>query len=152
MLALLDRNNASSVVVTGHSLGAAVALLDSVYLRLHLPANTSVRMIGYGMPRVGNSVFANYVDATLGGNVTHINNKKDLVPTLPGKFLDYAHPAGEIHIQESGGWDACPGQDNPSKLCTVGQVPTMFQGKVSDHRGPYDGILMGCRLGDATTR
>ena len=144
MLALLKKHRVSSVVVIGHSLGAALALLDSVYLPLHMPAGTSVRMIGYGLPRVGNAAFADYVDATLSRNVTHINNQEDPVPIVPSKFLGYVHPTGEIHIQDSGAWDACPGQDNPSELCIVGDVPTVFQGNLSNHDGPYDGILMGC--------
>jgi hypothetical protein len=148
VLTLLNRHNASSVVVTGHSLGGALALLDSVYLSLHLPAGTRVRTIGYGMPRVGNAAFADYVDATHSGNLTRINNKKDPVPILPGKIFGYTHPAGEVHIPDSGAWVACPGQDNPSALCVVGDVPSVAKGKLTDHRGPYydDGVIMGyCR-------
>lgn len=145
VLALLSEHSASSVVVTGHSLGAALALLDSVYLPLHVPAGTRVRAITYGMPRVGNAAFANYVDATDNGMLTHINNKEDPVPIVPGRSLGYVHPSGEVHIQDSGSWVACPGQDNPSKLCIVGDVPTLLQGNRSDHDGPYDdGIVMGC--------
>ena len=98
MLTFLNRHCASSVVVMGHSLGAAVALLDSVYLPLHLPAGTTVHMISYGMPRVGNVAFADHVDATHRGRLTHINNKEDLIPILPGMFLGYVHLAGEVHI------------------------------------------------------
>jgi hypothetical protein len=145
VLTLLEQHSASSVVVTGHSLGAALALLDSVYLPLHLPEGTSVSMIGYGMPRVGNSAFADYVDVMDSGSLTHINNKKDPIPIVPGRFLGYTHPAGEVHIQASGAWDVCPGQDNPSDLCIVGDVPSIFRGKLSNHNGPYDdGIVMGC--------
>ena len=144
VLTLLNQHSASSVIVTGHSLGGALALLDSVYLPLHLPAGTRVSTITYGMPQVGNPAFANYVDATHNGNLTHINNKEDPVPILPGTFLGYAHPSGEVHIQDSGSWNVCPGQDNPSVLCSAGDVPTVFQGKISDHDGPYDdGIVMG---------
>jgi predicted lipase len=63
VLALLKKHNTSSVVVTAHSLGAALALLDSVYAPLHLPAGTRGSMVGYSMPRVGNPAFADYVDA-----------------------------------------------------------------------------------------
>lgn len=144
MLTLLNLHNASSVVVTGHSLGAALALLDSVYLPLHLPAGTRVSMISYGMPRVGNAAFADYVDATHSGNLTHVNNKEDPVPIVPGRFLGYAHPAGEVHIQDSGAWVACPGQDNPSELCIFGDVSSVLLGRLSDHDGPYDdGVIMG---------
>ena len=76
--------------------------------------------------------------------MTHINNKEDPIPTVPGRFLGFAHPSGEIHIQDSGSWDACPGQDNPSTLCIVGDVPYIWDGDASDHDGPYDGVTMGC--------
>lgn len=36
------------------------------------------------------------------------------------------------------------GQDNPSTLCIVGDVPTIFQGNETNHDGPYDGVTMGC--------
>jgi predicted lipase len=142
--ALLNRHNAASVVLTGHSLGAALALLDSVYLPLHLPSSTRVRTIGYGMPRVGNQAFADYVDALQSGGLTRVNNKRDPIPILPGRFLGFVHPSGEVHIQdESGEWVTCPGQDDTSPLCIVGDVPDILLANVSDHPGPYDGVVMG---------
>ena len=63
----------NSVTVTGHSLGAAIAAIDAVYLKLHLPSTTSVKMIGFGTPRVGDQDWADYVDSTQ--TVTRINNK-----------------------------------------------------------------------------
>ncbi|KAI0285654.1 lipase [Russula brevipes] len=144
VLSLLEQHSASSVVVTGHSLGAALALLDAVYLPLHLPEGTGVRAVTYGMPRVGNRPFANYVDAALPGNVTHVNNKKDPVPTVPWRFMGFVHPAGEVHIQHSGAWVACEGQDDPSPLCVVGDEPNLLHGNILDHLGPYDHkIMMG---------
>jgi len=133
-------NNATQVTTVGHSLGAAIALLDVMYLPLHIKG-VSFKMIGYGMPRVGNHAFADYVDANL--NVTHINNKKDFVPIIPGRDLRYHHPSGEIHITEDDQWVHCPGQDNPSKKCSVGDVPDVFYGKTANHGGPYDKVVMG---------
>jgi hypothetical protein len=101
-------------------------------------------MVGYGMPRVGNGAFADYVDASGVLALTHVNNREDPVPIVPGRFLGFVHPSGEVHIQDSGAWDACPGQDNPSALCIVGDVPNVFDGDIFDHLGPYDdGIDMG---------
>ena len=37
---------------TLHSEGAAIALLDTVYLPLHLPSDVTVRYVGYSSPRV----------------------------------------------------------------------------------------------------
>ncbi|TFK48454.1 lipase [Heliocybe sulcata] len=141
----LSQFNASTVTTTGHSLGAAIALLDFVYLKPQLPTRTTVRMIGYGLPRVGNQEFADYVDAQANGGITHITNKKDPVPILPGRFLGFHHPSGEIHIdEETSTWEACPGQDNTSDLCTVGDVPDLFVSDAGDHDGPYDGVEIGC--------
>jgi hypothetical protein len=101
-------------------------------------------MISYGKPRAGNAAFADYVDAMHNGNLTHINNKMDPVPIVPSRILGYAHPAGEVHIQDSGAWVVCPGQDNPSKLCVVGDVPSVLLGNLLDHVGPYDdSVIMG---------
>lgn len=93
------KHNATKVSLIGHSLGGALALLDSIYLPLHING-VEFRTITYGLPRVGsfisllhgtkltpvqqvgNEAFADYVDTHT--TLTHINNKKDLVPTLPG--------------------------------------------------------------------
>jgi hypothetical protein len=42
----------TSVITVGHSLGAALSLLDAVYLPLHLPKTTAFRSYLYGLPRV----------------------------------------------------------------------------------------------------
>ena len=100
-----------SVTIVGHTLGGALALLDGIYFRLNLPQDVRVRVITYGMPRVGNQAFANFVDTKLRGLATHVNNREDWIPIVPGIFLGigFHHPSGEIHIQDSGAWIACPG-------------------------------------------
>ncbi|KAM5544646.1 hypothetical protein V8D89_001544 [Ganoderma adspersum] len=138
----ISQYGATKVTVAGHSLGAAIALIDAVFLHLNLPSVTT-RFVGYGLPRVGDQAWANYVDG-LPVQVTHVNNKEDIIPILPGKFLGYHHPSGELHIQDSNAWLSCPGQDNSNKECIVGDVSNIFEGDESDHDGPYDGITMGC--------
>ncbi|KAL5492619.1 hypothetical protein ACEPAI_4066 [Sanghuangporus weigelae] len=142
-LATLSSHPNASVTMVGHSLGAAQALLDAVFLPLHLPSDTKFKYVGYGLPRVGNQEFADYVDAHV-LDLTHVNNKEDFVPIIPGRFLGFVHPQGEIHIQDSGDWVACPGQDNESDLCSTGDVPDILDGEISDHDGPYDVVTMGC--------
>ncbi|KIJ65457.1 hypothetical protein HYDPIDRAFT_174924 [Hydnomerulius pinastri MD-312] len=136
----LTKYNTTTVTVLGHSLGAAIALLDSVYLVQHLPSEITIKTIGYGLPRVGNQAFADYVDTNL--RLTHINNRQDPIPTCPGQFMGYAQPSGELHIESSGEWASCPGQDNPSSQCSYGAVPTVFDGNMENHNGPYNGIWM----------
>ncbi|KLO06124.1 lipase [Schizopora paradoxa] len=140
-------DSSPSVTVVGHSLGAALSLLDAVMFVSHFPDWVEIKYVGYGLPRVGNQAFADYVDAhltTSDNGFVRITNKKDPVPINPGMFLGYVHPSGEVHIEESNAWDECPGQDNPSSLCIVGAVPNDFVGDLGDHDGPYDGVTMGC--------
>jgi len=142
-----DATGCTKVVLTGHSLGAAIALLDAIYLPLHLPSTTTFTTIVFGLPRVGNPAFANYADAHV-ADFAHITNKRDPIPILPGRSLGFAHPSNEKHIVTSGlddgYWYACGGQDNTSPKCSVGAVPNIFFGKLSDHFGPYGAITMGC--------
>ncbi|KAJ7065266.1 alpha beta-hydrolase [Mycena amicta] len=142
----LVKFDASHVTVVGHSLVSALALLDSVFLPLHIPSSVKVNTVVYGLPRVGNQDFANYVDAHT--SLTRINNQKDVVPVIPIRVplygVNYHHPSGEMHIQASGEWDACLGQENESWFCSVGSVPTVLSGSIVQHSGPYDGVEISC--------
>ena len=115
--ATLSTQGLSSVTVVGHSLGAALALLDGIFFSLQLPEGVTVKVISYGMPRVGNQAFADFVDSQLSGRVTHVNNREDPIPIVPGMSLGFHHPPGEIHILDSGAWDACPGVFSSSCVC-----------------------------------
>ncbi|KIJ29740.1 hypothetical protein M422DRAFT_268773 [Sphaerobolus stellatus SS14] len=119
----LSAHSGASVTLVGHSLGAALALVDALCLPLHLPTGTKFKFIGYGMPRVGNTEFTAYLDAHF-SDLIHINNKEDVVPILPGVH----HPHGEVHIADDNVWHACAGEDNTSSLCTVGDVTSIFDG------------------------
>ncbi|KAF9518115.1 hypothetical protein BS47DRAFT_375650 [Hydnum rufescens UP504] len=134
------------VYIVGHSLGGAIALLDAVYLPLHLPGFTFSTSV-FGLPRVGNPAFADYVDAHV-TNFAHITNKLDPIPILPPRSLGYAHPSNEKHIVTTGtadgDWYACDGHDNTSVDCSTGAVPDILASHEADHDGPYGTIRMGC--------
>ncbi|KAG8867625.1 hypothetical protein FRB97_003189 [Tulasnella sp. 331] len=59
---IMSDHRVTKVATIGHSLGGAIALLDAVYLKLVLPKLTTIKVVTYGQPRVGNAAFANYVD------------------------------------------------------------------------------------------
>jgi predicted lipase len=50
----MSKFGTNSVTTVGHSLGAAISLLDAVFLSLHI-SKISVKFVGYGTPRVGDS-------------------------------------------------------------------------------------------------
>lgn len=103
--ALLNKFPNSPILITGHSLGAAVSTINYVFLRCNLP-NAKVSAVLFGSPRVGDVNFANSIDrlASIKGNsFVHIVNQKDSVPHLPPRAITrylpgYWHPSGEIWI------------------------------------------------------
>ena len=53
----------TNVLVTGHSLGAAIASLDAMMLRMALPDSVNVSSVVFGLPRVGNQEWADLFDS-----------------------------------------------------------------------------------------
>ncbi|KZW02191.1 lipase class 3 family protein [Exidia glandulosa HHB12029] len=132
----------ASVTFASHSLGAAIGLLDALFIRPLIPSSTPFKFVGYGLPRVGNPTFADWVDSLL-PDLTRVNNMQDPVPIIPGRFLGFGHPSGEVHISSTSQWLACSGQDSEETGCINDTEPTIFNSDESNHDGPYDGIHVG---------
>ncbi|GJN39695.1 hypothetical protein PR202_gb28830 [Eleusine coracana subsp. coracana] len=72
-----------SITVTGHSLGAALAVLIADELAgLGLAAQAPVAVFSFGGPRVGDEAFARRVEAR-GARVLRVVNAHDVVPRFP---------------------------------------------------------------------
>jgi len=140
---LMAKYSSTHVILIGHSLGGALAELDTLYMRLNLPGGTRVQGATFGTPRVGNAAWATFFDAQV-TEFKRVNNKRDLVPTLPPYGLGFRHPSGEIHIDSSGNPVVCPGPDDDvDPGCSDLTVPTFLEGSLWDHLGPYQGIFIG---------
>lgn len=63
MQSALASTGYKNVLVTGHSLGAAVASLDAVMLKMALPSDVAINSVVFGLPRVGNAQWASLVDS-----------------------------------------------------------------------------------------
>lgn len=86
-----------STTITGHSLGGALAHLCAAGLKNTAP-NATMSLFTFASPRVGNWVFAGFVNRGFGVNnyrVTHLN---DPIPRLPGRLLGFVHTSPEYHI------------------------------------------------------
>ncbi|KAI8140924.1 Alpha/Beta hydrolase protein [Fennellomyces sp. T-0311] len=79
------------VVITGHSLGGAVAVLSA--LEFYRDGITNLALYTQGQPRVGNRAFANHIVST-GIQYKRSVHSRDLVPHVPDSLLGYSH-AGE---------------------------------------------------------
>nr|CDX09896.1 lipase [Yarrowia alimentaria] len=122
----LDSYPDYKLYVTGHSLGAAQALLSAISIKLQ---GYDPTLINFGQPRVGNAAFANYVDRLFFGEdaglsvtsdrklyrLTHWNDVFVGLPNWDG----YQHNVGEVFID----WrftnpplqyvKSCEGGENP---------------------------------------
>lgn len=149
MRAALQANPSYKLVVTGHSLGGAVATIAAASLRA---AGLPCDLYTYGSPRVGNAAFAQFVTDQAGAEfrVTHTD---DPVPRLPPILFGYRHVSPEYWIYAgSGGAGAsaadikvCAGTANTD--CNAGT-----SGLDAAAHGQYFGPIAGCSAGGVVWR
>lgn len=86
------------VVITGHSLGGAMATVGAAALRtIDIP----VDLYTYGAPKSGNKEWATFLSGTDKGANFRVVHKHDVVPTLPPSvpfLMPYAHVQPEYYI------------------------------------------------------
>ncbi|OQE27111.1 hypothetical protein PENFLA_c006G04891 [Penicillium flavigenum] len=82
-----------TLVLTGHSFGAALATLGGSVLR---NAGYEPNVYSYGQPRVGNEALAKYI--TEQGSLWRVTHQDDLVPKLPPASVGFSHASPEYWI------------------------------------------------------
>ncbi|KAF7350096.1 putative feruloyl esterase A [Mycena venus] len=113
------------IVVTGHSLGGAIASLAALSLKIALP-DVPLQLYTFGQPRVGNKIFAKHVERTIGvDSIFRTVHRNDGVPTmLPRKVwalgLEYEHFATEYW--DNPGWFSWSSPKSVTK-CRGGEDP-----------------------------
>ncbi|KAF7726539.1 hypothetical protein EC973_008670 [Apophysomyces ossiformis] len=98
----LDEHPDYEVIVAGHSLGGALAVLGvlDLYQRESRLNNKNLRLFTYGGPRVGNPDFAYYAVGT-GIQWWRSVHNRDVVPHMPPQAAGYLHPGLEFWINDS---------------------------------------------------
>ncbi|KAJ3304834.1 hypothetical protein HDV03_002216 [Kappamyces sp. JEL0829] len=92
----------SSLLITGHSLGGAVATLAAVDLYsayFSLPISNRWTVLTVGQPRVGNQIFSNWTDL-FPLDFYRVVYENDLVPHLPPGFVGFQHVSQEVWVHE----------------------------------------------------
>jgi hypothetical protein len=96
----ISNNPGCEVLLTGHSLGAALATLACADLITEgLKAAHQVNLVSFGSPRVGDSAFCALLS---GAVVSRYVNCCDIVTQLPPQALGFAH-AGALHYLSAEG-------------------------------------------------
>ncbi|KAH8828521.1 alpha/beta-hydrolase [Flagelloscypha sp. PMI_526] len=109
----LVSKNSTKVLITGHSLGGAIALMDAMMFKQILDPSIDIKTITFGTPRGGNQEWADLVDKNLGDNQMFMTNRNDIVPQLPpAAILGFQHAKGEVHVSsdDNAAIVSCPGQ------------------------------------------
>ncbi|GAN03531.1 alpha/beta-hydrolase [Mucor ambiguus] len=97
-----------NIIITGHSLGGAQAVLAGMdlYQRDHRISSKNLKIFSNGMPRIGSPEFAYYVDSTKIPLYRSVN-ERDIVPHLPPQSFGFLHPGVEAWIKSPGSVYIC---------------------------------------------
>jgi hypothetical protein len=96
----VDKKNLKPLVLTGHSLGGALAIVCGYFLaEQDYPLHS---IYTYGQPRVGDAAFAADFAVLCGWKTYRVVNQNDVVPRLPGWLLGYRHVGQLQFITEFG--------------------------------------------------
>lgn len=97
---LRDKSNPQSVWFTGHSLGAALAVV--AFAHLLVDRQTVNGLYNFGQPRVGNDAFADEFQRRFHGQHFRFVNNNDSVTHVPPRAFGYSH-TGELRYIDSSG-------------------------------------------------
>ena len=89
-------HNSCKITVTGHSLGAALAVLCAIDLQYNFE-NHDIEVYLFGCPRVGNAAFAKSYNKRI-FKTLRVSNGNDIVTKIPPAILGFRHVGTEIHI------------------------------------------------------
>lgn len=126
------QEEATNIVVTGHSLGGAIATLYAYSIKKHYP-NYNVSSTTIGSPRVGNKIFKeNYDNSSI--DTLRIVHNNDLVTHTP--YIKFYHVNYQLRLDNNGNELK---RDKSLKSFWL-YVKSIFSGKnIKDHMG--DGYL-----------
>ncbi|OAD06561.1 hypothetical protein MUCCIDRAFT_170034 [Mucor lusitanicus CBS 277.49] len=124
-----------NIIITGHSLGGAQAVLAGIdlYARDKRITEKNLKIFTNGMPRIGSPEFAYYVDSTKIPLYRSVN-ERDIVPHLPPQSFGFLHPGVEAWIKSPGSVYICS-KERESKKCSNSIVPFT---SISDHSNYYN--------------
>jgi hypothetical protein len=96
---LRTQNPSAKILVTGHSLGGALAVLAAADIKRSFPdlADNELDLYTFGCPRVGTPLFAEYIFKLFAvGHYYRITHANDLVPHLPNDIIGFRHGGNEV--------------------------------------------------------
>lgn len=87
-----------SIALTGHSLGASLAIVSAFDLVENGISDIPVTAIVFGCPQVGNKAFKSRIAEHPNLKILHTRNTIDVIPHYPGRLLGYRNIGTELVI------------------------------------------------------
>ena len=100
---MIKRSEVTHWIVTGHSLGGALAKLCAVDLQYNFSPAVSVEVYTFGAPRVGNRAFADSYNRRVPSTWRFVNGN-DVVSGLPRRWQNYRHVDTRIRFKVGFSW------------------------------------------------
>ena len=131
VMRLLKQHNRKigKIIVTGHSLGGAVAILTAKRLLTALPNPPAIECWTFGEPRVGDKDFSLDVSTSLGLTVYRIMRVADWVPEVPMEAFGYRHHGNNVWYVDKETWECVSPQD-PSIAWSLGPTGGVLRNPV----------------------
>lgn len=124
----------SPIFITGHSLGAALAMFAAVELSVKTAGAVPLTLYTFGEPRVGNAAFAQWASSVLPDMMQfRVTHSDDPIPHLPPEFIGYLHAPHEIWYDNDGNTTFQQCNDSPTAeddSCSDSTVPDI---NIEDH-------------------
>lgn len=134
---LKEQTGFSNVIVTGHSLGAAVAQLMGMELSA---VNIKNQIYNFGQPRVGDKKYASFVNSVL-EELARFTHYKDMVPHVPPMEMGYLHSCREIFEDDTGKINECSSSECEDSKCA--DQYKLYKTDIEDHM-IYLGHYLDC--------
>eukprot|EP00455_Lapot_gusevi_P016434 TRINITY_DN1846_c0_g3_i6.p1 TRINITY_DN1846_c0_g3~~TRINITY_DN1846_c0_g3_i6.p1 ORF type:complete len:285 (+),score=60.76 TRINITY_DN1846_c0_g3_i6:136-990(+) len=137
IVSLVQQYPGYSIVITGHSLGGAQAILCILDL-IHNEGYSNIVAYTYGSPRVGNPTFASFFNQIVPVHY-RVTHSHDIVPHLPPRNLNFHHPGREVwQIDDS--YMVCNGSGE-DPLCSDSNTVDL---SIPDHLDYMNHPFVGC--------
>lgn len=110
MDALIAKHSTAPILITGHSLGGALAVLAAVDIKPRHPS-AIIRLYTFGQPRVGDTKFANYVMNLFPESYIRVTHSDDTVVHSPALIAGFKHGGNEVWYEatsHNGIYKECP--------------------------------------------
>lgn len=102
--AYIKTHTTPRIIVTGHSLGGALATLCAVDLQYNFPKQIHIEIYTFGAPRVGNAGFQESFNERVPRSYRIIYGM-DIVPALPRVWQGYRHVDTEVRLGSRWSWN-----------------------------------------------